>query len=80
MLTSSEVFVVAGIPGRSVWTDLFVFYRLFGMVTDLANEGKISRAVCAGVGLEPLYVLSYTKKIVILEEFLHWKTCFYTRF
>lgn len=40
MLTSSEVFVVAGILGRSVWTDLFVFYRLFGMVTDLANEEK----------------------------------------
>lgn len=71
MLTSSEIFVIAGIPGRSVWTDLFVFYRLFGMVIDLAHEAKITRAVCAGVGLEPLYVLSYTEKIVILKEFLH---------
>lgn len=71
MLTSFEVFVIAGLPGRSVWTDLFVFCRLFGMVTDLADEGKLSRAVCAGAGREPLHVLSYTEKMVVLEEFLH---------
>lgn len=46
------------------------------MVIDLANEGKISWAICAGVGLEPLYVLSYTEKIVTLEEFLHRKHVF----
>lgn len=43
------------------WEDIFSwFYGSFGVVIDSANEGKISSAVCAGLGLEPLYVLSYT--------------------